>query len=156
MSGTDQFKQNVKHMFELQDKMKEIAAATKVQRDPIKEQINVLQEEVKEFMQQSKVDVCTYQDDRLELQKVTRYGSLTKKSLKEGLLKHFNNDETRADIVFNAIIDHIGSKEQLILKRLKNRKRKAKNALPENDAKKSRDDDMDIEPPELGAESDSD
>lgn len=122
MGDVNRFTQNVKQMFELQDEMKAIAAEVKVRRDPIKERFQGLQDDVKEYMMDSQVDVCTYQEDRLELQAVTRFGSLTRKSALAALQDQLGPEKGQE--TFDGVMNFVGSKELHILKRLKNRKKK--------------------------------
>ena len=69
--------------------------------------------------------------ERLELKTVVRFGSLTKKSLEAALVKYFQNDD-EAKRCFDSIMESLGSREVEVLKRLKNRKRKA-NDQPGNE-----------------------
>ncbi len=120
----DQFTGNVKHMVMLQEKLKSIAAQAKDQRSPVKEAFDAVQLQIIDFMKVGNIDVCNYQDEKIELHTVTRYGSLTRKSLKNGLLSYFNGNEDQANPVFDHIINNLGNRELDILKRVKQRKKK--------------------------------
>ena len=144
------FVTNVKSMYELQDQLKATAVVAKVARDPIKQELDTVQEEIKTYMTESKVYVCNYHEKRLELQTVTRYGSLTKKSLSAALAEYFQ-DETKAVQCYDHVVAFIGSKEVTILKSLKNRKRKD---TEEEECGEAAVTETDIEPPELDEDSD--
>ncbi|MCP4483671.1 MAG: hypothetical protein GY823_03790 [Flavobacteriaceae bacterium] len=131
-SKIENFSTNVKHMFEIQDRMRAIAAEAKLKRDPLKKQADELEGNIKSYMAEASIDVCNYQDERLELKTVVRFGSLTKKSLEAALVAYFQNEEKAQDC-FQSIMTFIGSKELEVLKRLKNRKRKSK-AITEDKA----------------------
>lgn len=125
-SEIEEFTGNVKHMIMLQDKMREIAASAREQRTPIKEAFEQVQGNIIEFMKNGDINVCNYQDEKLELQLVTRTGSLTKKTLEAGLLSYFNGDETKATECMEHIIASLGTRELDVLKRVKKRKPRAK------------------------------
>ena len=122
MTEIEDFSQNVKNMFEIQDRIRAIASEAKTKRDPLKKQVDELEGNIKTYMSSSNIEVCNYQDERLELKNVVRFGSLTKKSLEAGLVTYFQ-DEDKAKECFDSIMGFIGSKELEVLKRLKNRKR---------------------------------
>ena len=124
MSAIEDFSSNVKEMFEVQDQIRAIAADAKDKKSPLKERADELESGIRDYMSKSGIDVCNYQDERLELKTVTRFGSLTKKSLESALEVYFQ-DSAKAEACFAAIMEQIGSKELTVLKRLKNRKRKA-------------------------------
>jgi uncharacterized protein YaaN involved in tellurite resistance len=118
------FSSNVKSMFEIHDRIRAIAAEAKIKRDPLKKEVDKLEGNIKSYMTEASIDVCNYQDERLELKTVVRFGSLTKKSLEAALIAYFQ-DEEKAQDCFQSIMTFIGSKELEVLKRLKNRKRKS-------------------------------
>lgn len=152
MSDIEDFSSNVKQMFEVQDRIRAIAAEAKTKRTPLKEEADRLEGGIRDYMSTAGIDVCNYHDERLELKSVVRFGSLTKKSL-EGALQVYFQDTNNAEKCFNAIMEHIGSKELTVLKRLKNRKRKAPtqpdSAPSEKKAAPAYDDE---DPPELSDE----
>lgn len=118
----EQFKGNVQHMVMLQDQLKTIAAQTREARSPVKEAFDNVQAQIINFMKQGHFDICNYQDEKIELHSVARSGSLTKKSLMNGLLTHFNGDEAAATACFDAVIASLGTRELDILKRVRKRK----------------------------------
>lgn len=130
------FTQSVKEIFEVQDQMRAIAAEAREKKSPLKERADSLEGEIREYMTKAEIEVCNYHDERLELKTVTRFGSLTKKSLQGALAVYFQ-DEGKAQECFDSIMGTIGSNEITVLKRLKNRKRKAAGA-PEGEASSKR------------------
>lgn len=127
------FTGNVKHMITLQDRMREIAASARDQRTPIKEAFEEVQSNIIEFMKSGDINVCNYQDEKLELQLVSRTGSLTRKSLEAGLLSFFGGDESRAASCLEHVIQSLGTRELDVLKRVKKRKPRKRKA-PTNGA----------------------
>ena len=119
----ENFTASVKEIFQVQDQIRLIAQEAREKRTPLKKKSDELEERVRGFMVQEDVSVCNYQDERLELKTVVRFGSLTKKSLEAALVQYFQ-DETEARRCFESVMEFIGSKEIEVLKRLKNRKRK--------------------------------
>jgi hypothetical protein len=119
----EQFTACVKDIFHVQDKIRSIAQEAREKRTPLKKRADELEEKVRSYMIQEDVSVCNYQDERLELKTVVRFGSLTKKSL-EAALVNFFQDNIEAKRCFDSVMEFIGSKEIEVLKRLKNRKRK--------------------------------
>jgi hypothetical protein len=117
---------NVKHMIMLQDKMREIATNAREQRNPVKEAFEEVQGNIIEFMKSGDINVCNYQDEKLELQMVSRTGSLTKKTLEAGLSSYFNGDEAKTNECMEHIIASLGTRELDVLKRVKKRKPSAK------------------------------
>lgn len=120
----EEFTRNVKDIFDIQDQIRLIAQQAREKRKPLKEKADELEGNVREFMIKEDVSVCNYQDERLELKKVIRFGSLTKKSLHAALVQYLQ-DEEEASRCFDSVMEHIGSQEIEVLKRMKNRKRKA-------------------------------
>ena len=120
----EQFTNSVKQIFQVQDQIRLIAQEAREKRTPLKAKADELEDRVREYMLQEDVSVCNYQDERLELKTVVRFGSLTKKSLEAALVQYFQ-DEQEAKRCFESVMEFIGSKELEVLKRLKNRKRKA-------------------------------
>ena len=153
----DEFTGNVKHMVMLQDKLKTIAAEARSQRAPVKEACDAVQANIINFMKVGNIDVCNYQDEKIELHSVTRIGSLSRKSLKDGLLSYFNGDETTAQAAFDHIITSLGTRELDILKRVRARKKKkaakAKGGRPTPDEQEAA---MEDDAPPLDASSDED
>lgn len=125
----ENFTNSVKEIFQVQDQLRLIAQEAREKRTPLKKKADELEEKVRGYMIQEDVSVCNYQDERLELKTVVRFGSLTKKSLEAALVQYFQ-DEAEAKRCFESVMEFIGSKEIEVLKRLKNRKRKA-NAAPD-------------------------
>lgn len=120
----EQFTKNVKDIFEVQDQIRQIAKDARERRAPLKEKADELEENVRAYMTKENINVCNYQEERLELKTVVRFGSLTKKSLEAALVLYFQNEEEAARC-FEHVMESIGSREVQVLKRLKNRKRKA-------------------------------
>lgn len=120
----ENFTNSVKQIFQVQDQIRLIAQEAREKRTPLKKKADELEDRVRGYMVQEDVSVCNYQDERLELKTVVRFGSLTKKSLEAALVQYFQ-DEGEAKRCFEAVMEFIGSKELEVLKRLKNRKRKA-------------------------------
>lgn len=143
-SQIDDFTANVKEIFEVQDQIRSIAADAKERRGPLKERADILEGSIRTYMEEKNIGVCNFHDERLELKTLTRFGSLTKKSLGAALAIYFN-DETKAQECFDSIMNHIGSKEVTVLKRLKNRKRKNSPSDQEPPSKKQNMED----PPDL-------
>lgn len=119
----DQFSTNVKEIFDVQDKLRGIASEAREKRTPLKARADELESSIRSYMEEMNIGVCNFHDERLELKTVTRYGSLTKKSLEAALQIYFA-DDAKAQDCFDSIMKHIGSREVTVLKRLKNRKRK--------------------------------
>lgn len=127
----EEFTGNVKHMITLQDRMREIAANARDQRTPVKEAFEEVQNNIIEFMKSGDINVCNYQDEKLELQMVSRTGSLTRKSLEAGLLSFFEGDEAKTIMCLDHVIQSLGTRELDVLKRVKKRKpRKRKAPTP--------------------------
>lgn len=129
-ANLEEFTKNVKDIFTIQDQIRLIAQEAREKRKPLKEKADELEGSVRAFMIKEDVSVCNYQDERLELKKVVRFGSLTKKSLQAALVQYFQNEE-EALRCFESVMEHIGSQEIEVLKRLKNRKRKAESDTPD-------------------------
>lgn len=119
------FTSNVKSLFEAQDRIRDIAREVKERRDPLKERVLHLQEQVTAYMEQTNIDVCNFKDEKLELKSVQRHGSLTKKTLEAALVKYFRGDEAAAGAAFAFILDDLGSREIKVLRRSRQKKRKA-------------------------------
>ena len=143
-----QFTDDVKEMFNVQDQIRVLAKEIKIRRDPLKERVDILQGSIKTYMEKADLNVCNYQDEKLELKTSTRFGSLTKKSLQAALEAHFGNEE-RANACFEAVMRHIGSNEVTVLRRSKNRKRKSDAAADAPQRKQAKN-----EPPALADDSD--
>ena len=120
----NQFKSDVKRYFELIDLNRKFNSRIKEQREPIKNELSMTQEKIKSYMVQSHVDVCNYQEERLELKRVKKSPNLSKKVIEEALIKYFDNDENKGKEVFEYLVNYVGSSEVLVLKRLKNKKTK--------------------------------
>ena len=115
----------VKKIFDLQDQMKAITSQTKDLRKPIKDEIDTLNDQIKEFMIQNDVDKCDYNEEVLELNQKIKYGSLTKKSLQLAL-NDFFQDEVDTKECFEHIVKFLGEEDVFVLKRSKKKKSKAK------------------------------
>ena len=115
------FADSVKRMIDLQEKMAEISVYVKEKRTPLKEQADVLKDRVKSYMEETKTDVCKYNGYQLKVATVTKYGSLTRKSLKPALEAYFKGDEKKAQGCFDFIVDHIGSEDITVLRKTKER-----------------------------------
>lgn len=122
----DQFTGNVKHMVMLQEQLKEIAAKAREQRTPVKEAFDSVQGNIIDFMKVGGIDVCNYQDEKIELQSVVRFGSLTRKTLRNGLASYFGSEEDpRVQECFDHIVNSLGQRELDILKRVRKRGKRA-------------------------------
>lgn len=132
------FGRDVKEFFTLQQKLKEIADEAKQKRTPIKDRVTNLEVNIKTYMKESNTQVCKFQDQKLEVQSVERYGSLTQKTLLAALNDYFQN-EVVANECFEFIRNKLGKREVDILRKTKIRqpKRKAP-AKPKAAAKKQK------------------
>ena len=150
----EQFTKNVKDIFEVQDQIRQVAKDARERRTPLKQKADELEASVRTYMVKEDVSVCNYQDERLELKTVVRFGSLTKKSLEAALVQYFQNDD-EAKRCFDSIMETVGSKEVTVLKRLKNSKRKASDQ-PENEPASKANKTEEETAPELSDEEDED
>lgn len=105
----------VRKLFQQKDRMKDIAAKVKEARDPIKETISDLEQQIKDFMLEVGHKEIQYEDRVLVYKEAVRTNGLNKKSLKAALVKYFNGNETDAEDCFKEIMDIIGTKTVVIL-----------------------------------------
>jgi hypothetical protein len=125
----DAFTENVKHMVTLQDQLRLIASKSRESRVPVKEAFDAVQLNIISFMKNRGIDVCNYQDEKIELQNVVRSGSLTKKTLKTALDEYFGEEnQPDADNCYRHVLESLGSRELDILKRVKKRAKKGQAA----------------------------
>lgn len=117
----DEFASTVKRMIDLQEKMTEIAAQVKQTRTPIKEQVDDLKERVKAYMEKEGAETVNYHDYQLKVATVTKYGSLTRKTLRPALDAFFR-DEKKGQECFDFIVAQLGSQDTTVLRKTKRRK----------------------------------
>jgi type I site-specific restriction endonuclease len=114
----NEFSDKVKAMCELQDQIKAMAAQRKVLSD----QVNDLKEWVKDFMLAKRVATCNYEADEIFVNRREAAGGLTRKSLKGALDNYYPDEENASTDVFNFVVEQLGAREVVEVKR---RKRKA-------------------------------
>ncbi len=151
-----EFTKNVKTLFELQDAMKVVASTAKESRIPIKKGIEETQERIKSFMQEKEIDQCNYKEEKLVLKTQKKFGSLTRKTLKQVLLKYFDGSEEKAEEMNEYIIRELGETEVMVLRRVKIPKRKSAKMKEGDSASKSMLKQEDDAPPEINPDSDED
>ena len=112
ITSIKEFKESVKMMCSLQDEMKTIAAS----RKEISDRVNVLKEDVKEYMLHHDVKRCEYDADDIIVAKRTANGSLTRATLRRALEAY---DPHAAVDTFDFVIGELGTREVVELKRMK-------------------------------------
>jgi hypothetical protein len=178
IGDVSRFTESVRQMFELQDGLKALATQVRERRKPLAVQVVALQDEIKEFMERTQLEVCNYNGHRLELHRVTRAGPMNKKSVHAALSVYFGDAEA-TERCMAALMGSLGNREVAILKRFKSRKKPAagarrprgaratgaggaapgggddgSDAAMEEQEEGSEEDDDDDAPPQLGDDSD--
>jgi seryl-tRNA synthetase len=70
-----------------------------------------LRKYIQSFMVQNEVDTVKYDAAKVSVKTTKKTAPLTKENLKKGLLVFFEDDETRADACFEAIMDNLPKTE---------------------------------------------
>lgn len=131
-----EFGQNIKRLVLLQQQLKVIADEAKQKRTPLKTELTDLEVNIKDYMKSSEVQVANYQDFKIEVQTVERYGSLTQKTLKAALVAYFQNEPV-AEECFQFIRDKLGKKEVDILRKTKRKKETKKRKAVKKEEKQT-------------------
>lgn len=157
MDSTE-FKKEVKALFDATAQIKEIAAAAKAARDPIKQSLAETEERVKEYMKLRGIEEIEYSGHLLHCKEVTRGLSLSRKTLLAALESYYG-DPDQAEEVFEALMDIIGHKEVTVLSKrvMKNAPAKTTEpaaAVPDNPVDRLDSVQINDVPPELGYDSD--
>ncbi|GBG35230.1 Hypothetical Protein FCC1311_114532 [Hondaea fermentalgiana] len=132
------FGEDVKAMVTAQDKIRAIAARAKEDSAPFKEAFKAAEKDVTNFIRSSAIDVCSYQEEKIEFKTATRAGSLTRKTLLGPLEKYFGNAEDAAKCL-EAVNEIPGQREVDVVRRkkkrapAKNKKRKTAAAKQEEE-----------------------
>ena len=126
-----QFADNVKRMCELQDQLKEIGKHRKQVADDMK----IVKDAVMEYMIAEKVAKCNYADDEIFVNTRIANGSLSRSTLRQALEDFHGDNESDAESCFEYIIEALGKKDVIEVKR---RKRKSKPATVKRVKKQAR------------------
>jgi len=71
-----------------------------------------LRKYIQSFMVEKEIDAVKVNDNnKVSVKTSKKTGSLTKDTLKMGLLKFFENDEVRTEACFNCVLDNLPKKE---------------------------------------------
>jgi len=109
------FKENVKRMCKLQDDIKAMNKNKKEINDEMKKR----RELVMGYMLEREVSKCNYLKDEIYVNKRTSAGSLSRSSLRKAIDDYFGEDVAEATSCYDYIIESLGTKEVIELKRKK-------------------------------------
>ena len=104
---TEEFRKAMSEWVEIKTQLVEARKDMKILNTREKD----LKEYVKTFMKQQQIDKVNLKKGKVTLKTTKRTGTLTKKTVEEGLRIYFNNDETRVEGAVNAIYDQVGTHE---------------------------------------------
>ena len=125
ITSTNEFKESIKLMCSLQDEMKTIAAS----RKEINDRVNVLKDDVKEYMLHHNVKRCEYDTDDIIVSKRVANGSLTRATLRGALDAY---DPQGAADIFEFVVNELGTREVVELKRTKRKAPKMEKVTKKN------------------------
>lgn len=123
------FSAKVKLVFETQDQLKAIVSREREEKKELREKINQLEADIMAFMNEKRLSVCNYNDQKLELIQQERKNALNKQSLADALTEYFSEDGRRpaeADELFEFIMEHLGVKQIERLRRVQIKQKKTK------------------------------
>jgi hypothetical protein len=108
MSEVDRFKEAMSEWTNLKSQLENAKKDLKV----LNTQEKTLREYIRDYMQTKEIDVCNVQGgSKVILKTRTTTFGFNRSFVKAALVKYFNNDEARAEQVYQFIIDQLDTKE---------------------------------------------
>ena len=107
MSDVDRFKDAMSEWTHLKTQLANAKKDIKV----LNTQEKTLREFIRDYMQSKEIDVCNVQGAKVLLKTRTSTFGFNKSFVKTALVKYFNNDEVRAEQVYQFIIDQLDVRE---------------------------------------------
>lgn len=110
-----QFMADVRKLFELQDQLKAVRESVKDRAASLRSELSATDAAVKSYMLENGLEICNYQQQRLQLALTERPMPLTRAAIMAGLLKHMT--EAEAERCMLSMQEAAGTKRVATLRR---------------------------------------
>jgi hypothetical protein len=119
----DAFMNDVKQLFEAQDRLREFGASVNKTRKPLRVRERELSQSVTEYMRANRIDACDYRGEKLVLKYCERAAPITPDAVREAV-RAVSGDSALADRCLTAL-EGRAPRQTVSLRRVKARKARA-------------------------------